>query len=169
MGSNFLSPALAGYCCSREGTDIARQKQHIMASRIRQNYKEDCEALVNKQINMELYASYVYMSIAYYGFSSFFKKNSDEERDHAEKFIKYQNRRGGKVVFQDIASRPLWSGALLWRPWRLPLSWRRRSIKVFSTCTRQLTLTPISAISWRPTSWTSRWTPSRRSRAGSPS
>ena len=34
-----------------------------MASRIRQNYKEDCEALVNKQINMELYASYVYMSL----------------------------------------------------------------------------------------------------------
>ena len=102
-----------------------------MASRIRQNYKEDCEALVNKQINMELYASYVYMSmvgltctyfalldltlifqqayyfdrddVAYSGFSAFFKKNSDEERDHAEKFIKYQNRRGGKVVFQDIA------------------------------------------------------------------
>merc|ERR1712203_1303108 len=73
-----------------------------IASRIRQNYKEDCEALVNKQINMELYASYVYMSLAYYfdrddvaysGFHSFFKKNSDEERDHAEKFIKYQNRR----------------------------------------------------------------------------
>merc|ERR1711997_454817 len=83
-----------------------------MTSRIRQNYKEDCEALVNKQINMELYASYVYMSMAYYfdrddiayaGFSSYFKKNSDEERDHAEKFIKYQNRRGGRVVFQDIA------------------------------------------------------------------
>merc|ERR1739841_3615 len=83
-----------------------------MTSRIRQNYKEDCEALVNKQINMEMYASYVYMSMAYYfdrddvayaGFSAFFKKNSDEERDHGEKFIKYQNRRGGKVVFQDIA------------------------------------------------------------------
>ena len=83
-----------------------------MASRIRQNYSEDCEALVNKQINMELYASYVYMSMAYYferddiahkGFFSYFKKNSDEEREHGEKFIRYQNRRGGKVVFQDIA------------------------------------------------------------------
>ena len=41
--------------------------------------------------------------VAYSGFSAFFKKNSDEERDHGEKFIKYQNRRGGKVVFQDIA------------------------------------------------------------------
>merc|ERR1712172_141787 len=26
-----------------------------------------------------------------------------EERDHAEKFIKHQNRRGGRVVFQDVA------------------------------------------------------------------
>ena len=34
-----------------------------MTSRIRQNYKEDCEALVNKQINMEMYPSYVYMSM----------------------------------------------------------------------------------------------------------
>ena len=34
-----------------------------MMSRIRQNYHEDCEALVNKQINMELYASYVYLSM----------------------------------------------------------------------------------------------------------
>ena len=41
--------------------------------------------------------------MAYYGFSSYFKKNSDEEREHSEKFIKYQNKRGGKVVFQDIA------------------------------------------------------------------
>merc|ERR1719445_369720 len=29
-------------------------------SKIRQNYHEDCEALINKQINMEFYASYVY-------------------------------------------------------------------------------------------------------------
>ena len=32
-------------------------------SQIRQNYHEECEALVNKQINMELYASYVYIAI----------------------------------------------------------------------------------------------------------
>merc|ERR1712037_1055386 len=80
--------------------------------RIRQNYKEESEALVNKQINMEFYASYVYMSmftyfdrddVAFPGLASFFKKSSDEEREHGEKLIKYQNKRGGKVVFQDIA------------------------------------------------------------------
>ena len=83
-----------------------------MVSRIRQNYKEESEALVNKQINMEFYASHVYMSmftyfdrddVAYPGLSSFFKKSSDEKRDDGEKLIKYQNKRGGKIVFQDIA------------------------------------------------------------------
>merc|ERR1711982_108317 len=77
--------------------------QHLeMASRIRQNFKEESEALINKQINMEFYASYVYMSMytyfdrddtAYPGFAAFFKKSSDEEREHGEKLIKYQNKR----------------------------------------------------------------------------
>ena len=34
-----------------------------MGSKIRQNYHEECEALINKQINMEFYASYVYLSM----------------------------------------------------------------------------------------------------------
>ena len=34
-----------------------------MASRIRINFHSDSEAMINKQINMELYASYVYMSM----------------------------------------------------------------------------------------------------------
>ena len=28
-----------------------------------QNFHEDCEAMINKQINMEFYASYVYLSM----------------------------------------------------------------------------------------------------------
>ena len=35
----------------------------MAVSKIRQNYHEDCEALLNKQINMEFYASYVYLSM----------------------------------------------------------------------------------------------------------
>ncbi|CAL8115900.1 unnamed protein product [Orchesella dallaii] len=89
----------------------------------RQNFHEDCEAHINKQINMELYASYVYMSMAYYfdredvafpGLSKWFKKASDEEREHAEKFMKYQNMRGGRIVLQPI-SKPTqdeWSSPL---------------------------------------------------------
>jgi len=80
-------------------------------SAIRQNYSEACEALVNKQINMELYASYVYQSMAYHfdrdniamaGCYNYFKTESGEERLHAEKFMKYQNSRGGRIVLQDI-------------------------------------------------------------------
>ena len=40
----------------------------MAVSKIRQNYHEDCEALINKQINMEFYASYVYLSMV--GFTS---------------------------------------------------------------------------------------------------
>jgi len=32
-------------------------------SAVRQNYHVDCEAAINKQINLELYASYVYQSM----------------------------------------------------------------------------------------------------------
>ena len=32
----------------------------------------------------------------------YFKKASDEEREHAMKFLKYLNKRGGRVVLTDI-------------------------------------------------------------------
>ena len=34
-----------------------------MASKCRQNFHEECEATLNKQINMELYAHYQYMAM----------------------------------------------------------------------------------------------------------
>jgi len=94
-----------------------------MASQVRQNYHEECEASINKQINMELYASYVYLSMGYYferddvalpGMAKFFKDSSNEERDHAQKFMKYQNMRGGRIVCQQIAAPSLqeWGCAL---------------------------------------------------------
>jgi ferritin heavy chain len=78
---------------------------------VRQNYHAESEAAVNRQINLELYASYTYFSMSAYfdrddvalkGFAKFFKKQSDEEREHAEKLIKYQNMRGGRVVLADV-------------------------------------------------------------------
>uniref|UniRef100_A0A8C4NAK5 Ferritin n=1 Tax=Eptatretus burgeri TaxID=7764 RepID=A0A8C4NAK5_EPTBU len=80
-------------------------------SQIRQNYDTDCEAAVNRQINMELHASYVYLSMSYYfsrddvaldHFAKFFKEQSHEEREHAEKFMSYQNQRGGRILLKDI-------------------------------------------------------------------
>uniref|UniRef100_A0A6B0V3N0 Ferritin n=1 Tax=Ixodes ricinus TaxID=34613 RepID=A0A6B0V3N0_IXORI len=84
----------------------------MAATQPRQTYHVDCEALINKQINMEFYASYVYASMACYfdrddvslpGFHKFFKKCSHEETEHAEKLMAYQNKRGGRVVLQPIA------------------------------------------------------------------
>merc|ERR1711982_13037 len=80
-------------------------------SKVKQNFHSDSEALINKQINMELYASYVYLSmsayfarddVALHGFSKRFRAASKEERDHAETLIDYQTMRGGRVVFRDI-------------------------------------------------------------------
>jgi len=83
----------------------------MSVSQCRQNYHQDSEAGINRQINMELYASYTYQSMSLYfdrddvalpGFAKFFKASSDEEREHAEKLMAYQNKRGGRIVLQDI-------------------------------------------------------------------
>lgn len=92
-------------------------------SQIRQNFHVENEAGLNKQINLELHASYTYQSMAFHferddvalpGFAKFFKKSSDEEREHAEKMMKYQNKRGGRIVLQDIAKpiRDSWGTGL---------------------------------------------------------
>jgi ferritin heavy chain len=83
----------------------------MSGSRVRMNYSEAVEALVNKQVNMEFYASYVYLAMASFfgrddqalpGFAKFFRKSADEEREHALKLAHYQALRGGRVVFQVI-------------------------------------------------------------------
>ncbi|KAJ1142653.1 hypothetical protein NDU88_008966 [Pleurodeles waltl] len=94
-----------------------------MESQVRQNYSRECEAAINCMINPELYASYVYLSMSYYfdqddvalsHVAMFFKEQSHEEREHAEKFMKYQNKRSGRVVLQDVKKpdRDEWSNTL---------------------------------------------------------
>uniref|UniRef100_UPI00398EE740 ferritin, higher subunit-like n=1 Tax=Pristiophorus japonicus TaxID=55135 RepID=UPI00398EE740 len=94
-----------------------------MASQVCQNYHQDCEDAVNKQINMELYSSYVYLSISFYVdrddvalcyFAEFFKEQSHEEREHAEKLMQFQNRRGGRIILADIKKpeQDEWSNGL---------------------------------------------------------
>ncbi|CAM4612514.1 unnamed protein product [Lepidochelys kempii] len=61
---------------------------------------------INRQINLELYASYVYLSMSFYfdrddvalkNFAKYFLHQSHEEREHAEKLMKLQNQRGGRI------------------------------------------------------------------------
>jgi len=81
----------------------------------RQNYSKAAEEGVNAQINSELQASYIYQSMASHfdrddislpGFRDFFQKSSTEERGHAQKFIDYQNKRGGRVVLKALEAPP---------------------------------------------------------------
>lgn len=77
----------------------------------RHKYGDESEAAVNEQINVEYNVSYVYHAMfAYFdrdnvalkGLAKFFKESSEEEREHAEKLMEYQNKRGGKVKLQSI-------------------------------------------------------------------
>ncbi|KAK9742311.1 hypothetical protein RND81_03G163100 [Saponaria officinalis] len=77
----------------------------------RQKYTDESEAAINEQINVEYNVSYVYHAMfAYFdrdnvalkGLAKFFKESSEEEREHAEKLMEYQNKRGGKVKLQSI-------------------------------------------------------------------
>ena len=78
---------------------------------VRQNYHEDSEKGVNKQINMEMYAMYTYLSMASYydradvalpNFAEYFRSNAKEEFEHAMKLMKFQNERGGLLKLEDI-------------------------------------------------------------------
>ncbi|XP_054761733.1 soma ferritin-like [Lytechinus pictus] len=89
-------------------------------AQVRQNYHEESEAGVNRQINLELYASYTYLAMAFHfdrddvalgNIHKYFVKASDEERDHAQKLMKFQNQRGGRIVLQDVKApqKSAWS------------------------------------------------------------
>ncbi|XP_035208940.1 ferritin heavy chain A-like isoform X1 [Stegodyphus dumicola] len=66
-----------------------------------------CATLLRSQVNVEMHASLVYMNMAAHfdqngiarkGFAKLFRKNSEEEREHAQKFIDYLNLRGSKFT-----------------------------------------------------------------------
>ncbi|XP_068937360.1 ferritin heavy chain-like [Petaurus breviceps papuanus] len=92
-------------------------------SQVRQNYHQYAEAAINRQINQELYASYVYLSMSHYfdrddvelkNFAKYFLHQSHEERGQAEKLMKLQNQRCGRVSLQDIKKpdRDAWESGL---------------------------------------------------------
>ena len=76
------------------------------------NWSSECEQAVNKQINVEYWASYQYHlmfshfdkdTVGLNNIANFFNKSSLEERDHAHNLIKYQNLRGGDVKFYNVS------------------------------------------------------------------
>jgi ferritin heavy chain len=87
-------------------------------SRARQNFHEESEAAINKQINMELSASYIYLAMSSFfdldtvslpGLSKFYSEMSQEERGHAISLIGYMAKRGGVVAYSSIPAPPVYS------------------------------------------------------------
>jgi ferritin len=71
--------------------------------------KEKLQKAINKQINAELYSSYLYLGMAAYfeesnwlGFAHWMKAQSAEENAHAMKFYGYLFERGGRAVLSGI-------------------------------------------------------------------
>ncbi|KAG0245782.1 ferritin-like superfamily [Mortierella sp. GBAus27b] len=87
----------------------------------KQNFASASEDAVNNQISQELQAAQVYLSLSAWagnvnqslpGLEKFFRESAEEERQHAQQLIDYQNRRGGKVVLQTLqAPESNWSSA----------------------------------------------------------
>ena len=70
---------------------------------------ERMAAELNKQINAELYSSYLYLSMSawcdnagYRGFSSWMRVQAEEEYAHAMKFYDYMLDVGGKIALDTI-------------------------------------------------------------------
>ncbi len=69
--------------------------------------------LLNDQVKMEMHASAVYLSMAswaeqrgYSNATSFFYKQSEEEREHAMKIFNFINKNGGSAISPSIDSVP---------------------------------------------------------------
>lgn len=67
--------------------------------------------LIQDQINKEYYSAYLYLNIAGFyndkglnGFGTWFKKQADEEVEHAEKFAQYLEDNGVRPVYKAIAA-----------------------------------------------------------------
>ncbi|TFJ96973.1 phosphofurin acidic cluster sorting protein 2-like [Platysternon megacephalum] len=95
------------------------------------NFCVDCEADAILMENLELYVGYVYLSMSYYFDShevalrptaQFVKKQSHEQGEHAEKFLKYQNK---QLCCKPSRSQSRVSGGREWKPFTGHCSWRR--------------------------------------------
>ncbi|XP_063490649.1 ferritin heavy polypeptide-like 17, partial [Symphalangus syndactylus] len=82
-----------------------------LLSQVRQNYHLSCEVAVNINVNLEVHASYVYLSMAFYfnrddvaleSFSRYFLRQWHEKREHAQELLRLQNLRGGRIYLRDI-------------------------------------------------------------------
>ena len=74
---------------------------------------EKMQEALNKQLNAELYSSYLYLSMSAHfqsvnlaGFANWMRVQAHEELMHALKFYDYVNERGDRVVLQPVEAPP---------------------------------------------------------------
>jgi ferritin len=81
---------------------------------------KEMEAAINKQLNAEIYSSYLYLSMEAYfetidlsGFARWMRAQAKEELDHAMKFYDYLVTRGARVTLTAIETPPTeWESTL---------------------------------------------------------
>uniref|UniRef100_H0XLF8 Ferritin n=1 Tax=Otolemur garnettii TaxID=30611 RepID=H0XLF8_OTOGA len=75
------------------------------------NYHTICEASVNRQVNLELYAYYAYLSMTSYfdrddvalkNFTSYFQRQSRKHWEQAKMLMELQNQHGGSIHLRDM-------------------------------------------------------------------
>merc|ERR1719237_1223314 len=89
---------------------------------------------------------------ALHGFAGHFKTESGEERAHGMKLMEYQTKRGGRVVFQDIAKPTTMEWGTPFEAMEAALELEKTVTRASSTCTRwpEIRATDISATSLSP-------------------
>ncbi|WP_114782460.1 ferritin [Botryobacter ruber] len=82
--------------------------------RLRTSLTEEIEKILNDQIKMEAESSALYLAMSSWcdrnGFdfsAGYFKKQSDEEREHMLRLFKYVSDMGGRAVSPSIANVPV--------------------------------------------------------------
>jgi len=78
------------------------------------------EQALNDQVKWEYYSGYLYLAMAAYfeelglaGFANWMHIQEQEERAHAERFYRFLNERGGRVVLQALDAPPVkWDSPL---------------------------------------------------------
>ncbi|RPJ07505.1 MAG: ferritin [Spirochaetaceae bacterium] len=81
---------------------------------------EDVKKALNKQINMEMFSSYLYLSMSadfldknLSGFAQWMKIQADEETEHAMKIFHYLGERGARIELEAIdAPKKSWNSPL---------------------------------------------------------
>tara|TARA_B100001250_G_scaffold34061_1_gene27591 strand:+ start:211 stop:756 length:546 start_codon:yes stop_codon:yes gene_type:complete len=75
------------------------------------NWHQECEEYVNRQIALEYTASLQYHALSGYfdhdtvglkNIAKFFNHCSLEEREHADSLVAYQNKRGGRAIISPV-------------------------------------------------------------------